>query len=575
MAQQDLVINVLAQVADAVRDLRKVEEQTKRVAESTRMWTAISARIQAVTAAYNVVSGAISMVLERVKELYNGWDTARRAIIQLQAAIQSSNLAFGESYRILFDYANALQAVTNYGTDAIMPVEAFFVRTGMGIPEVQRATKATLDLAAATGMDLSEAMRKVARFIEDPNAAIGRLLSSGVAFTEQQKELIAQLEGTADAGQKTQLALQILEQSYGGMAENMVDPTKQAQNAWGALQSELGKGFWAAAQAGAQMLMEAINALTGSMGDGKAIAQAVVDVLTAVMAIGEGVVKVIQGILAVIEYVISVIARAISYIPFLSKSTKDSIRSFADETKRYADSNLKSFTGIFDLSSYKAMEFNLKASDLINSMDQVGQAGKKAGDLFAEGMDDAAKASQKVQEQLEKIREDVETFGMSDIDKKLYELRKMGASEEELRQAKEMLETIERIKKEREATEEKQREAKKIIDEIKSDEEKLIEDVRKARELYEGGFLTEEQYRTYLEKKKGALVPKEETFQKFYAEAIAAGPGSFSQILSSIESFRRMEQQPQKETARNTQRMVQQLDELLAAVKGGEQEVLM
>lgn len=575
MAQQDLVINVLAQVADAVNDLKKVETQVKEIAESTRKWVVISAGIQTVTAAYRALSSVVSEVWGVARDLAATWDAERQARLKLQSAINASNLAFGESYQALFDFANALQSVTNYSNEAIMPVEAFFVRMGMGLPEVQQATRATLDLAAATGMDLSEAMKKVAKFIEDPSAAAKRLVSSGVALSEQQKELIAQLEGTADAGEKTKLALEILQESYGGMAETMVEPAKQAQNAWGDFKEQLGQGFWAAAQAGAQILMEAINALTGSMGDGKAVAQAVVDVLTAVMAIGEGVVKVIQGILAVIEYVISVIARAVSYIPFLSKSTKDSIRSFADETKRYADTNLKSFTGIFDLSSYKAMQFNLKASDIINSMDQVGQAGKKAGDLFAEGMDDAAKASQKVQEKLEKLREDIETFGMSDIDKKLYELRKMGASEEELRQAKEMLETLERMKKAREEQEEKQREAKRIIDETKTDEEKLLEDIRKAGELYKSGYLTEEQYRAYLEKKRGALVPKEATFQRYYAEAIAAGPGSFSAILSSIESFRKMEQQPQKDTARNTQRMVQQLDELIAAVKGGEQEVLL
>ena len=170
---------------------------------------------------------------------------------------------------------------------------------------------------------------------------------------------------------------------------------------------------------------------------------------------------------------------------------------------------------------------------------------------------------------------------MSEIEKKLRELQKLGATEEEIAAARAMLEKIEAakkaeedMKKAQEEFNEAQREAARIAESVATPEEKARKEIEKAQDLFQRGLLSAQDYMRFLEKQKETLMPPEEVEPtgKRYAEAVTRGTGAFSAILSAISTYQEAGQRPEKKTAENTTRMVSQLEKLIEEVKRSNQE---
>jgi hypothetical protein len=154
------------------------------------------------------------------------------AEVKLAVALRSIGKASRETLDGLKAHASALQNVTKFGDETIIGVQALLVQLGRltDTSQIERATEATLQFAAATGTDLQAAALLVAKAAQGQTASLSRyglILREGIPPQEKFNEL-----------------LNLMEQNFGGTAEALgatfQGRLQQATNAFGDLQEEVG-----------------------------------------------------------------------------------------------------------------------------------------------------------------------------------------------------------------------------------------------------------------------------------------------------------------------------------------------
>jgi hypothetical protein len=152
--------------------------------------------------------------------------------VKLAVALRSIGRASRETLDGLKAHAAALQNVTKFGDETIIGVQALLVQLGRlaDTEQIERATEATLQFAAATGTDLQAAALLVAKAAQGQTASLSRyglILREGIPPQEKFNEL-----------------LNLMEQNFGGTAEALgatfQGRLQQATNAFGDLQEEVG-----------------------------------------------------------------------------------------------------------------------------------------------------------------------------------------------------------------------------------------------------------------------------------------------------------------------------------------------
>lgn len=170
---------------------------------------------------------------------------------QLAAVLKSTAGAAGFSAEEIKRHASALQAVTNYGDEAIIPAQSLLLTfTQIGKDVFPQATETILDMSSALGQGLKESAVQVGKALNDPIKGVTALQRVGVAFTKQQKAVITSLVETGQVAAAQKIILKELATEFGGSARAQVDPLKQLQNVIGDVGEEIGK-----------VLLPAVNAL--------------------------------------------------------------------------------------------------------------------------------------------------------------------------------------------------------------------------------------------------------------------------------------------------------------------------
>jgi hypothetical protein len=104
-----------------------------------------------------------------------------------------------------------------------------------------RATKASIDLAAAGFGSVTSNAVQLGKALEDPIKGLAALGKSGVTFTEEQKELIKTLVETGRVAEAQEIILAAVETQVGGTAEATANASDRMQVAFSLLQEELGQ----------------------------------------------------------------------------------------------------------------------------------------------------------------------------------------------------------------------------------------------------------------------------------------------------------------------------------------------
>lgn len=171
----------------------------------------------------------------------------QRVNAQLEAVLRSTGMAAGLSADQLRDMAGAMQRTTQFGDEAVIGMQNLiltFTNIGGAGGIFERTTKAALDVATAMGMDLQSAAIQVAKALNDPTTGLSMLTRVGITFSEEQKEVIKQLQATGDIAGAQIVILEELERQFGGSAAAMRDTfggaAQSAQNAFGDLLERIG-----------------------------------------------------------------------------------------------------------------------------------------------------------------------------------------------------------------------------------------------------------------------------------------------------------------------------------------------
>ena len=173
-------------------------------------------------AAIKLAGGALSAVSDFFISSISEASDWNAVITQTEAVVASTGAAAGYTAEQLGKMASELSAGSGaslFSDDAILGAENILATfTQIRGENFGGATQAILDMSQALGMDLKSASMQVGKALNDPIAGMSALSRSGVAFTDEQKELIKSMTETGDVAGAQKLILNELAIEFGGSA---------------------------------------------------------------------------------------------------------------------------------------------------------------------------------------------------------------------------------------------------------------------------------------------------------------------------------------------------------------------
>lgn len=169
-----------------------------------------------------------------MRDLTKAYGEQEQSEVSLLQAMKNSGTYTEERYQAALKYASAQQKMSNFGDEEIIQAQALLVAIGKLKDEgLEKATQATLDLAAAKKMDLRSAADLISKSIGSSTNALSRY---GI-------EIDNTLKGTERAAAITeQIAIM-----FGGQAkaasETMTGQLRQLNMQWGDLKEDLGEAI--------------------------------------------------------------------------------------------------------------------------------------------------------------------------------------------------------------------------------------------------------------------------------------------------------------------------------------------
>jgi len=194
----EVSILVKAEVDKAIKNINKVEKTTKK---STKT---IGSTLSKLKMGYVAVAAGIATVLVSMKKLVDLAGVQEKAERTLAAAMKQAGTYTKEAFEHNLKYASSLQKMTTYGDEAILGVQKLLTNFGIEGKALDDLTKATLDLAAAKGMDLTAAADLVAKSVGSSTNALSRY---GIQVT-----------GAVGSTERMQMAVQNITKLFGGAA---------------------------------------------------------------------------------------------------------------------------------------------------------------------------------------------------------------------------------------------------------------------------------------------------------------------------------------------------------------------
>jgi hypothetical protein len=193
-----------------------MDKETSTAAKS------MSVKLAAVTVVITGFVRAWGRINRVIEETGKAYQTQIQAEQRLTHAVRATGEALGLSTEALMEQASALSRVTQFGDEAIIGAQAVLAQFGrLGADTMPRATRATLDLAAALGTDAATAARQLGRALSDTDRASVSLRSANVILTESQREAIKSFNESGDELAAMGVILDQLERQFGGFAEAM------------------------------------------------------------------------------------------------------------------------------------------------------------------------------------------------------------------------------------------------------------------------------------------------------------------------------------------------------------------
>jgi Prophage tail length tape measure protein len=230
MSETTLSIQLLLNDQDALLKLQqgldKVNMQSKQSTDSMNLgWAALAAQFYLVQ---QVLGPVINFMEDAVQAAVRHEDAVRRLNFALE--LQGSDAANVTTQYVAM--AEQMRQTTRYSQDEILETMQTLTTIGnVGPDQIQRVTKAVMDLATATGRDLNSVSLALAKAAEGNITALKRF---GIVLDDN----IPKSQMFADALEK-------IEKKAGGMAEADIDSTGGAiarlGNSWKEVMIQIGE----------------------------------------------------------------------------------------------------------------------------------------------------------------------------------------------------------------------------------------------------------------------------------------------------------------------------------------------
>lgn len=173
---------------------------------------------------------AFKEIASVASDLINQFSEDELASIRMNKAIENSRLISSDASKRFEDMAASLQRVTIYGDDVTKSQVAQLAAMGRTESQIKRIISVAMDLASATGDDLSAAVQKVNQALSGNAMQLARTNPAIRALTDEEI--------------KNGKAVDVLERQYKGFAETIGSSTAgavaKAKNYWGDLQEWAG-----------------------------------------------------------------------------------------------------------------------------------------------------------------------------------------------------------------------------------------------------------------------------------------------------------------------------------------------
>jgi hypothetical protein len=228
MSLGKILIEFGVELGDLKSGLQQVTRQLEDQKKSTE---SAGSSLSGMAQKWFFVKNAIQDVAGVAKDMLDAWAQQQRAVNQLNMGLANQgNLLPGVTEKFM-QQATALQSVTTFADDAILSGQALLATSGKTAAEIQAATPAILDMAAAMGMDLNSAFQLATKAAVGQTSVLSRY---GIKIAEGIPE-----------NQKFAAVIQQLETRFGGMAQVLAQDATgkmvQFQNAIGDVKEEIGK----------------------------------------------------------------------------------------------------------------------------------------------------------------------------------------------------------------------------------------------------------------------------------------------------------------------------------------------
>lgn len=201
---EELILKVLTDTRDIKAKFKGITKSVDDVGKKTKAVTAASkGTLASLKLAWIAVGAAVLKAVQFIKGTLDAFGKQEEAQITLAAAMKTAGTFTEEAFQHNLDYAASLQKITTEGDETILAVQKLLTNYGAQGKELDLLTEATLDFAAATGMQLEAAAALVGKTIGSTTNALTRYgitVDGGVNSTERMQsavEGIAKLFGGA------------------------------------------------------------------------------------------------------------------------------------------------------------------------------------------------------------------------------------------------------------------------------------------------------------------------------------------------------------------------------------------
>ena len=172
--------------------MQDVEDSSKGVSTSAAglsgAMSAAGVGIMAVTAAAISAYKALQGLGSILTDLTESYIKQERAEHNLTNAMKIGGIYTKQSFKVLKDYASAMQRMTGIGDEIVLQQMAVAASYGLTTEQIKTLSKAAIDMATAEGKGSRASrtyMKQLAEALNDPRAAMTLLKKKGIELDEQ------------------------------------------------------------------------------------------------------------------------------------------------------------------------------------------------------------------------------------------------------------------------------------------------------------------------------------------------------------------------------------------------------